>query len=206
MAKKIKPVKKAAISKKVLKKLAPKKAEAKKTIFQKVSVKRATTKKAVVKKGLLKKGTVKKAALNAMTKKALIKNVVPKKPIVKKSAVNDTTKKAVVKKPMESKEFFAKPVTKLIEANKNTVAKLKNTAPSSSQATTGRSNELVIKAANTKTDKPITADGLSIAQKTGSTFDKNVFNTATERGDLHSKLHLSKAKNTLKPSGKKPLW
>ncbi len=39
------------------------------------------------------------------------------------------------------------------------------------------------------------------------TFDQNVFNQATTKGDPHSNRNLSsKPKNAIKPSGKKPLW
>ena len=91
---------------------------------------------------------------------------------------------------------------------KKVVAKKTVKSAASAAAMTELSEELVEKAANT--GKPIMApgDGLHTAPVTDpvQAFDKKAFNKATAKGDPHSKLHLSKAKNTIKPSGKKPLW
>ena len=71
------------------------------------------------------------------------------------------------------------------------------------------SEELVEKAANTSNSKPMIAPGDGLPMPTPDliqAFDKNSFNKATTKGDPHSKLHLSKSKGGIKPSGKKPLW
>ena len=181
MANKKKPAKKAAALKKAIKKVAPKK----------VAPKKAAPKKAAPKKAIAKKTVSKKAVV----KKAAVKKAVAKKPVAKK---------ATAKKVIAPKKAIAKPTP----AKKKVAAK--STQVSAAPAMAELSEELVEKAANTSNSKPMIApgDGLNAAPVTDpvQAFDKNVFNKATAKGDPHSKLHLSKAKNTIKPSGKKPLW
>ena len=163
--------------------------------------KKAAAPQKAIKKVAAKKVAPKKAA----PKKAIAKKAAPKKAVVKKAAV----KKAVAKKPVAKKVIAPKKtIAKPMPAKKKVAAK--STPVSAAPAMAQLSEELVEKAANTSNSKPMIApaDGLNAAPVTDpvQAFDKNVFNKATAKGDPHSKLHLSKAKNTIKPSGKKPLW
>jgi hypothetical protein len=50
-------------------------------------------------------------------------------------------------------------------------------------------------------------DAPAITENPATLFDKNVFNKAMAKGDPHSNMQFSsKPKNTIKPSGKKPMW
>jgi hypothetical protein len=65
--------------------------------------------------------------------------------------------------------------------------------------------------ANVNKQMMVPGDGLNEApvntEDPVKTFDKNVFNQATSKGDPHSNRQFSsKPKNAIKPSGKKPLW
>ncbi len=187
MAKKSKVVKKALVKKVAPKKVAPKKAAAKKTVSKPVASKSS-------------KGPVKKAA----PQKAVLKKDAPKKPIVKKAIA----KKAAPKKVVVVKKVVAKPVIKA--AAKKKAAQTPQPKPGASiPVMAAVSDELVEKAVNSADNKPMMEPEGDLPTPTPDpiqAFDKNTFNKATTKGDPHSKLHLSKSKGGIKPSGKKPLW
>lgn len=171
---------------------------AKKAIAPKKAIKKAAAKKVAAKKAAPKKAIAKKAApQKSAVKKPAVKKAVAKKPVAKK---------VTPKKVIPAKKTIAKPVA----VKKKVAAKPKAIAASSIPAMDELSEELVEKAANTNSSKPMMAPGNGLdttpATDPVQAFDKNAFNKATAKGDPHSKLHLSKAKNTIKPSGKKPLW
>lgn len=176
---------------------------AKKAIAPKKAIKKAAAKKVAAKKAAPKKAIAKKAA----PQKSAVKKSIVKKPAVKKAvAKKPVAKKVTPKKVIPAKKTIAKPVA----VKKKVAAKPKAIAASSIPAMDELSEELVEKAANTNSSKPMMAPGNGLdttpATDPVQAFDKNAFNKATAKGDPHSKLHLSKAKNTIKPSGKKPLW
>ena len=153
-------------------------------------------KKTVSKKAVTKPAAknVKKAAVKPVSskgKKAAPKKVVAKKTITKK-IVKASVKKVAVKKPVAKKVIANKeaaPVSWPVQLPDATV----ENAANSNQQMMIPGDEL--HEASVKNEDPL------------KTFDKNVFNKATSKGDPHSNRHFSsKPKNTIKPSGKKPLW
>jgi len=203
MAKKSKPVSsktKRAVPKKAAVKPAPSKA--KKAIPQK-GVKKTPAKK-VASKPIISKGK------KAPVKKTTPKKVAVKKPVAKKAVVKKpVTKVIAIKKPAAVKPAPAKKALKtaLPVRNKN-VAK-KQTVPVA--VPIQLPDALVVNAANIGHPMIQPGDGLTetaaATEDTVKSFDKNVFNKATAKGDPHSNRNLSsKPKNAIKPSGKKPLW
>ena len=199
MAKKIKPVKSASPKGK---KAAPKKAvtksassKGKKPIAKKV-VKKAAVKKAVTKPAAK---NVKKAAVKPVSSKG--KKAAPKKVIAKKAITNKIVKKAPVKKVAVKRVVKPAQPAKVVAKKKAAPVSWPVQLPDATVENAANSNQQMLipdnglQEAPEKTVDPVTS------------FDKNVFNKATSKGDPHSNRHFSsKPKNTIKPSGKKPLW
>lgn len=209
-----KPVVRSSSSKKkkaTVKKAIPKKAAAKKPAAKKVVAKPAARKgkKAVPKKVAVKKSAPKKSA----AKKATVKKVVTKKVTVKKAAA----KKPPVKKVAAAK-VAAKPVSPVVKKKTVLVKRpralvIPIPAAVSLPPVEEQSEDLVGKAANLDAGNGLmlpgsgSTDALRVTEDPIKTFDKNVFNKATAKGNPHSNLQFSsKPKNAVKPSGKKPLW
>lgn len=219
MAKRSKPVSsktKKAIPKKAAAKPAPSKA--------KKAVTKKPVKKAAPKKIAIAIGTKKPVAAKGKkiaVKKSAPKKVAAKKPAIKKVvAKKPATKKVVAKKPIAKKVIavkrskLVKPVAvkvavkpALLAATKPVVKK----QPAQVAAPIQLPDAIVENAANISHPMMVPGDGLDEAVAATpdpvKTFDKNVFNKATAKGDPHSNRNLSsKPKNAIKPSGKKPLW
>lgn len=191
MAKKSNPVKPASPKRK---KAAPKKAAPKKAVTKPASPKgRKPIEKKVVKKAAVKK--VKKAPVKPVSskgKKAAPIKVVAKKSITKKIVNKASVKKVAVKKPVAKKVIAKKKTAPVLWPVQLPDATVENAANSNQQMLIPDNG---LQEAPKKTEDPV------------KTFDKNVFNKATSKGDPHSNRHFSsKPKNTIKPSGKKPLW
>ncbi len=174
-------------------------------------VKKAPAKKVVVKKTAVKKSTAKKPAVKAVApvkKKVVAKKAAAKK-TVKKAAVNKPViKKAPVKKPVIKKVITVKTPVRVKPTARKVIAK-KQMAPI--EAPIQLPDATVENAANINKPMMSPGDGLNaaplITEGPVKTFDKNVFNKVTAKGDPHGNRHFSsKPKNTIKPSGKKPLW
>ena len=175
--------------------MAKKSKPVKKVTPAKGATKKVTPKKVAAKKSTAKKSLVKKVAAN----KAVSKPASPagKKPVAKK---------AVAKKPLVKKAVSKKsPVKKVSTANK-TAPKRKAVKPPSTAIQLP--DATVEKAANINTGMVLPGEGQQGLEKDPITaFDQHVFNKVTTKGEPHISMeHNSKPKNTIRPSGKKPLW
>jgi len=227
MAKKSKPAKKAA-PKKAVKKAVVKSASPKR---KKSAVKKANPKKAAAKKGPAKKAVAKPAARKgkkAASKKVAVKKAAPKKAVAKKAVVKKTVSKKVTVKKAAAKKLPIKKVAAAKVAAKPTLPVVKKKtvlvkrpkpaiipvpAAVSLPPVEEQSEDLVGKAANLDAGNGVMIPGNGpndaplLTEDPIKTFDKNVFNKATKKGNPHSNLQFSsKPKNAVKPSGKKPLW
>lgn len=200
-------VKKGVTKKSIVKKATPKKAVAKKKIVKKAAPKKAVVKKAIVKKAVPKKVSTKKPAIKKpVAKKAIVKKAASKKPVAKKTAVIKVVPAKAIARPASP---AAKKKTTPLKTKKPIEIPDTASLPPASEL----SEELVEKAANINGSKPMVVPGGGLNEAAPVTtdpvqaFDKNVFNKATAKGDPHSNLQFSsKPKNSIRPSGKKPLW
>jgi hypothetical protein len=236
--------KKATVKKRTVKKSVSKKVTTKKSLVKKAAAKKTTVKKKATKKGVAKKTAPKKAIAKKVAAKKVVavpkKIKTSKKPVAQKTpAKKAAAKKAIVKKIAPVKKItpikkapVKKAIVKQMPPAKKITPKVAAAKPTLEQLTlfedqlpaahidiplpsiTALPNDLVSKAANTKTTVPVAekipgqpANAVKANEDPLTAFDKHVFEKATAKGDPQSKLRLSSVnKSSIKPSGKKPLW
>lgn len=184
------PAKKAGGRKAAAKKAAPaKKVAAKKVAAKKVAAKKAAPKKSAAKKAPAKKKMAPRKA--AVKKAAPAKKAAPKKAPVKKKASAPksgrsgvASSKSKAKMPGEtsdSGEFISTPPN-----------------PGNEPVTNADINNIVTPEA--ETDKAVFSDTAPDEQYMPEDYKASV------QDPYHGNVHPSKAKTSLKPAGKKPLW
>ena len=164
-------------------------------------------KKGAVKKAASKKTATKTVQKKAATKKAAVKKVAPKKAAIKKPVLKKTApKKSIavksVKAPVKKAAPTKRAVTKKVEEQP-------------AETMIPLSEDIISKAANTNNrgdeqppveEKSPSLPGPKIEDPIMA-VDKKVLARTTSKMDPKHNMQLSSSpKNSLKPSGKKPLW